>query len=188
MKVIAAILLFFICTELNAQTIWTSRPQPSIETKKPESINEFQKTLSRWILYSGVPIENENRGMLTALFIIDRNRKLKYIHIIKSPDDQVSYLVIWALKKVIFPDAILSDQPYIQPINFKIFYITPNSYHFAPVLSADSLQARLSPAVSVNSGFYFNPLNMATPKLKPIVLPEIIQRGYKQEQKIISVQ
>jgi hypothetical protein len=188
MKVIAAILLFFTCAELNAQAIWTSRPKSSIETEKPKSISDFQKTLSSWIFYRGLPIENENQGMLTALFIIDKNRKAKYIHIIKSPDDQVSYLVIYALKKGNFPDSLISDQPYIQPINFKIFYRTPNSYDFAPTHSADSLQAKLSPAISINSGLFFNPYNMAKPNQKPIILPKIVQTGYKREPQIIRVQ
>jgi hypothetical protein len=102
----------------NAQAIWTSRPDKPKKDKV--TMDEFRNELLDWIFYRGIAIENQSHGKLTALFMVGKDRKTKYIHIVQSPDDALSYLVITALKKVSFPNSIQSDRPYIQPIIFSV--------------------------------------------------------------------
>lgn len=174
----AFVLLVLISLNVNAQVVTAVKSGQLTSAGEVSEMETFYKVLTDKIKYTAFAVENEHHGRLSALFIIDKNRKVKYIKISESPHDQVSELVLNALKNIEYPKVIKSERSYIIPINFKILAV--RYAHATPVPLPDSIQAKVSRPVSVASSIVYNPTRVKLPsKNNPILLHEVTKYGYK---------
>lgn len=179
MKIIARLFLFvLIISGCSVKTHKLSFKPITTDTASKRDLDIFSQTLVHKIIYRQIPRENLAYGKLTALFAINKYRKVKYVQILKSPHDILSTEVVNALKDIKYPPVIKPGKPYALQINFIIEFLARQSTTTHHIPAPDStVHIKLPPALSKESTITYNPGKIKIPA-KAIQLDEITKPGY----------